>query len=174
MIFFTVGTEKFPFERLVRAAEQTAAQLKGESVFVQLGHSTRIPRGCGCAAFLSYSDMMNRMAEARIVVMHAGAGSILSCLRLGKIPIVLPRRKRWGEHVDDHQLGLAERMAERGQVLLAETPDQVLSLLASYDPSRLAAPVAASSSGLANALSQYLKGPGVLVRDLDFVHGGAR
>ena len=48
---------------------------------------------------------------------HAGVGSILTCLRLGRTPLVVPRQSRFGEHVDDHQVELTRALADAGKVI---------------------------------------------------------
>ncbi len=158
MIFFSVGTERFPFDRLVRAADSVQESLKEEPVFVQLGQSSWVPHYCKWTAFLSYKELVERIVQARIVVMHAGVGSLLLCVQHGKIPIMIPRRKQFGEHVDDHQVELAMKMAERGYLLLAEEPKDILPLILEYEKRKPARPAVSSSSlRLSGALVQYLE-----------------
>jgi UDP-N-acetylglucosamine transferase subunit ALG13 len=57
---------------------------------------------------------------ADIVITHGGVGSIYTALRQGHTPIVFPRRVRLGEHVNDHQVEMAQKLAEQGRVVLAE------------------------------------------------------
>ena len=129
MIFVTVGTERFPFDRLVRSVDQAAEQLKGERVFMQLGAGQYLPRHCSWKRFLSFEEMLDCIREARLVVAHAGAGTILTCLKEGKKPLVMPRRCNQREHVDDHQLTLSRRMAELGYVWLAENSEEISSFM---------------------------------------------
>lgn len=158
MIFVSVGTERFPFDRLVRAVDDLAVRLDGEPVFVQLGHCTYQPQRCQWTTLLPYRDLMEQLSRARIVVSHAGTGIVLLCARLGKIPIVVPRRRCFGEHVDDHQLELAQRMAQAGVVLLAERSEELGPLVINYE--RRAATVRSRPHVppvLASALSEYLQ-----------------
>jgi UDP-N-acetylglucosamine transferase subunit ALG13 len=69
--------------------------------------------------------MVTTIRQARAVVTHAGVGSVLVALANGKRPIVLPRLKKFGEAVDDHQLELGRRFAAAGLVTLVEDPDQL-------------------------------------------------
>jgi len=157
MIFVSVGTERFPFDRLIRSADHLASQVNGEPVFVQLGHSTYLPRACQWTRFLSYQDLVEQIRRARIVITHAGAGSSLLCLQSGKVPIVVPRRKRFGEHVDDHQVELATRMAQLGSALLAERPEELLSLIQDAKTRQVTLrPLQPGTPSLATALSEYL------------------
>jgi UDP-N-acetylglucosamine transferase subunit ALG13 len=54
------------------------------------------------------------MAGADIVVSHAGAGSALSALRAGRMPLIASRRAALGEAGDDHQQELADELMRRG------------------------------------------------------------
>jgi len=132
MIFITVGTERFPFDRLLRAIDQMQDILEGELVFAQTGSGNYKP-SCPQERYLSYSDFRNKLQEARIVVSHAGAGTLLMCKEMRKVPIMMARRKFYGEHVDDHQKMLAERMAERQQIILAKDPGDIIEKIVRYD-----------------------------------------
>lgn len=157
MVFVSVGTERFPFDRLIQAVDQAASQLNGEPIFVQLGHSTYRPQRCQWTRILPYQDLIEQIRRARIVVCHAGAGILLLCARSGKAPIVLPRRKRFGEHVDDHQPELAMRMAQLGYVLLAERPEEIVPLILEYEEREARmCPRFPSHPALASSLSEYL------------------
>jgi UDP-N-acetylglucosamine transferase subunit ALG13 len=59
------------------------------------------------------------MAAADAIVAHAGIGTILTALELGKPVLVMPRRAKFGEHRNDHQLATARRFAELGRVSVA-------------------------------------------------------
>ena len=104
MILVTVGTSGEPFDRLL---ESVAPLTAGEEVVVQHGASAVRPPGAECVAFLEYSELLDRMRRARAVVTHAGVGSIMAALSVGKRPFVVPRRRALGEAVDDHQVELA-------------------------------------------------------------------
>ncbi len=60
--------------------------------------------------------------KAELLIMHAGAGSVIHAVQAGKIPVVMPRRVKYDEHVDDHQLEFAQALAESGKVVLAMEP----------------------------------------------------
>jgi UDP-N-acetylglucosamine transferase subunit ALG13 len=117
MILVTTGTNEQPFDRLVQAAATLDA---AEPMFVQYGAS-KVAHGPGeWVDFLSFDELAERMTAARVVVCHAGVGSIMLARRCGKRPIVLPRRVHLSEAVDDHQLPLARRLDASGIVHLVE------------------------------------------------------
>lgn len=124
MIFVTVGTERFPFNRLIKALDEFQADLQGEQVFMQIGYATYVP-SCAHSRLLSYDDFRQKIIDARIIVSHAGVGTLLMCASQGKKPIMMARRKCYGEHVDDHQQMLANRLASRGGILLADNPEDL-------------------------------------------------
>ena len=114
MIFVTVGTHGQQFNRLVQAIDELPC---AEERIVQYGHSTYLPVHCQARAFLSFDETKDLMASARVVLAHAGTGTIMLALSLGKIPIAAPRLARFGEHVDDHQLELVQSLSELGLVV---------------------------------------------------------
>ena len=78
--------------------------------FVQTGTSA-VPRLAEHRQYLGHEEMEAMVREAAVVVCHGGPGTIMLASTLGKRPIVVPRRKRFGEHVDDHQCAFTERIA---------------------------------------------------------------
>lgn len=151
MILVTTGTNEQPFDRLVRAAARLAEQ---EEAFVQYG-SSREPHGRGeWVEFLDFDELAARMRAARVVVCHAGVGSIMLARRCGHTPVVMPRRGDLGEAVDDHQLSLARRLHEAGIVRLVE------------DEGDLAAAVARPASRGAAGNGGTLAGAAALTSDL--------
>jgi UDP-N-acetylglucosamine transferase subunit ALG13 len=117
MILVTVGTNEQPFDRLVRAIEPLDLD---EPLVVQYG-SCRAAGGRGrWVDFLSFEELAQLMGQARLVVAHAGVGSIMLARRCGHRPLVVPRRLHLGEAVDDHQLPIARRLHSAGSVELVE------------------------------------------------------
>jgi UDP-N-acetylglucosamine transferase subunit ALG13 len=127
MIFVTVGTNEAPFDRLLRAVARLPSV---EPLVVQTGASAVRPAAATCFEQLPFDDLSEYVRRARVVVMHAGVGSVLVALSNGKRPLVLPRLERFGEAVDDHQLTFARRFAEAGLVTLVEDMDALPDALA--------------------------------------------
>ena len=124
MIFVTIGTSE-PFDRLIASLPQDGR----EELVVQCGESSLRPAGADVHIYLSYDALTALVRRARVVVCHAGVGTILTALANGHRPIVVPRLARYGEAVDDHQVALARRLADAGLVVLAEDPALVPRLL---------------------------------------------
>lgn len=130
MIFASVGTHHDRFPRLLGALERLGGG--PEPLVVQYGHNSP-PAGAHMAkAFMPFGEMIEHIEAARVVIVHAGVGSVLLASRAGHTPVVVPRLRRLGEHVDDHQ-------AELGRALEGGTRALVV-----WDVGRLADAVAAT------------------------------
>ena len=114
MIFVTVGTHEQQFDRLVRAVDGLVADgAIVEPVFVQTGYCTYAPRHCEWARFVPAPEMRGHMEGADVVVTHGGPSSFIEAMAAGKVPVVVPRRLEFGEHVNDHQADFVRLVAER-------------------------------------------------------------
>ena len=131
MIFATVGSTQIPFERFVRALET----LPGDRLLAQHGPVAPPAGAARCHDFMSFPEVEESMRRADAVVCHAGAGSILCALRAGHVPVVVPRLKRFGETVDDHQVELARVLAGEGKVRQIDDLSGLAELVAAA-PSR--------------------------------------
>jgi UDP-N-acetylglucosamine--N-acetylmuramyl-(pentapeptide) pyrophosphoryl-undecaprenol N-acetylglucosamine transferase len=130
MIFVSVGTNEARFDRLVHAVEGIGA---GEEMIVQHGPSPVRPAGATCVDYLSFEEMTEHLAGARVAVLHAGVGSVLAALSSGTKPVVVPRLQRHGEAVDDHQVGFGRRLHEEGLVVLVEDLDRLAEVVVAHD-----------------------------------------
>jgi UDP-N-acetylglucosamine transferase subunit ALG13 len=131
MIFVTAGTNEQAFDRLIRCARALPGP---EPLFVQRGSSIEPPGRGRWVDFLDWDEMRGAMTEARVVVAHAGVGSILLANRCGKRPVVMPRRGDLGEAVDDHQVALARRLASLELVTVAEDAGALAQAVAEAPP----------------------------------------
>jgi UDP-N-acetylglucosamine transferase subunit ALG13 len=122
VIFATVGNATQGFGRLIHAVDAWVAKglAEGRPVFIQTGHSRDVvPQYCDWRAFLPMDEFEWRLRSARLVICHGGCGTVLQAVRLGKLPVVMPRRKKYEEHVNDHQIQLVEALASEGYVVPA-------------------------------------------------------
>jgi UDP-N-acetylglucosamine--N-acetylmuramyl-(pentapeptide) pyrophosphoryl-undecaprenol N-acetylglucosamine transferase len=116
-VVVTAGTtDSYGFRRLF---ERTASLLPASAeVLWQVGSSDvsglglRDPR-----ATVPTEELAQAIAEADLVITHAGAGSALTALEAGHFPIMVPREASHGEHVDDHQQQVARELHKRGLAL---------------------------------------------------------
>jgi UDP-N-acetylglucosamine transferase subunit ALG13 len=118
MIFVTVGTHTQSFNRLLKAVDELIAKGKiKEEVIMQIGYSTYEPKHARWFRFTTHDEIEKLNKEARIIITHGGAGSILTALKYKKPTIVIPRLKKFDEHTDDHQLDLVKTLEKEGKVI---------------------------------------------------------
>ena len=119
MIFLTVGTQ-FPFDRLVKAIDGILDDgLIDEKVFGQIGESSYQPRNFEFVDSLDKRDFDSRLRRASGVISHAGTGVITMALQNKKPLLVMPRLRKYGEVVHDHQVEMARKFEECGHLLVA-------------------------------------------------------
>jgi beta-1,4-N-acetylglucosaminyltransferase len=118
LIFVTVGGMR-AFDRLVEAMDRIAGELD-EQVVMQLGSTDYEPKNCDYFRFMPRKDIEAFYADARVMVSHAGTGSILTALKYDKPLVLVPRLKKYGEVFDDHQLELARQMEAQGVTVVHE------------------------------------------------------
>ena len=133
MIFVTVGTHEQPFNRLVEYMDQWAGE-HDEEVVIQTGFSTYEPHNCEWQKLYPYQEMVKKVGEARIVITHGGPSSFIMPLQIGKVPIVVPRKKEFDEHVNDHQVAFSNAVAERqGNIIVVEDVERLGEAIEKYN-----------------------------------------
>ncbi len=133
MIFVTVGTEKYPFDRLVKKVDQLKGKgLIRDKIFIQTGSSRCKPDFCEWANFIPFAIMMEMMKKARIIITHGGPGSIMPVVYNQKVPIVVSRLKKYGEVVDDHQVSFTEKLAEKAYILAVVEIEELEQKIRNY------------------------------------------
>lgn len=135
MIFVTVGTHEQPFDRLLRCIDKMVEDKKiNEKVIIQKGYTDFEPKNCESYKLIGYDDMQKYIEEARIVITHGGPASFIVPLSIGKTPIVVPRRKEYNEHVNDHQLEFATEVKKRMKnIIVAKTEEEIIDSIINYD-----------------------------------------
>jgi UDP-N-acetylglucosamine transferase subunit ALG13 len=134
--FVTVGNATQPFDRLLDGVKQVLSELPSP-VVVQHGSTAFHAPGCVAARQLGMEEFAELIQTSELLIMHAGAGSIIHAIQAERCPIVMPRRADRGEVVDNHQIEFAEDMAARELVIMVHDPS---GLLAAVREARGAAP----------------------------------
>lgn len=150
MIFVTTGTQ-LPFPRMIDTVAAIAADLE-EEIIAQVGPDNT-PRSFETHGTLAPAQFTQFFSTARVVVAHAGVGSILSAKRFGKPVILVPRRHDLGEHRNDHQMATAKEVEGRTGVYVAWDETQLRGFLSTPDLT----PANDAPSALASGLISYLK-----------------
>ena len=128
MIFVTIGNNPKGFPRLLEAVDAIAGQgvIRNETVFLQMGNTEKFcPRHCEHRPFLPMDEFQNYLEKSDLIISHGGSGTVLSAVRLGRIPVVMPRRKKYSEHINDHQMQLVRALASEGRVIPAYEPENL-------------------------------------------------
>lgn len=113
MIFITLGSQKFQFNRLLRAMDELVASGEiADEVFAQSGYSDYEPQHYRFQRFLDREEFDEMIGKSDVVITHGGTGAIIGAVKQGKKVIAVPRRAMYGEHVDDHQIQLVTQFRE--------------------------------------------------------------
>jgi UDP-N-acetylglucosamine transferase subunit ALG13 len=128
VMFVTVGTQGH-FDRLIRTVDEWAGAQGKTDIFAQIGPSEYRARHIHAERFIDPAEFRKRVESATIVIAHAGMGSIITALELGKRIIVMPRLASLGEHRNDHQVATAKRFAEQGRIEVAFDQQQLIEKL---------------------------------------------
>ncbi|KUK17270.1 PssE/Cps14G family polysaccharide biosynthesis glycosyltransferase [Thermococcus sibiricus] len=156
MIFVTVGTHYQGFERLIKKMDEIAGKIDDE-VVMQIGYTDYEPKNAKWFRFLEKEeDILELYKKAEIIVAHAGAGTLLTALSFGKPIVVVPRLKKFGEHIDDQQLELAEALESMGKAIAVYDIEKLEDAIKKakslkYKPIK-------QEKRLVNFLKEYLRG----------------
>lgn len=118
-LFVTLGTIRpYRFDAMVDAVLSTG--FADDRTVWQLGNTSREGLPGTAVSELSRDDFEQCARAADVVVTHAGIGTLLDLFDMGVYPVVVPRRAKRAEHVDDHQLQIAGLVKDRGISLVTE------------------------------------------------------
>lgn len=148
MIFATVGTQ-LPFDRMIYSVDKWLEKQTVNGCFAQVGVGGIAPKNLPFADSLNPSQFAKRIADCKVIVSHAGMGTILTALSLQKPIIILPRLAEYGEHRNDHQLATAKNVGNKKGVYVARDVAELDALLSKV--SQLAA-----SDGVSDAAEPRL------------------
>lgn len=127
MIFVTLGSQKFQFNRLLVEIDRLIEEGKiTEEVFAQTGYSDYKPKNYDYKNFLDRDEFSEFMEKCDIVITHGGTGAIIGAVKKEKKVIAVPRLAKFGEHVDDHQLQITEQFRE---MELVETVNEICKIM---------------------------------------------
>lgn len=121
MIFVTVGSRNYPFDRLFRKIDGLYEEgILTEPMFAQTGTSTYQPKHYEYKNFISQEEFLEKIKEADIIVSHGASGSIMKALNAGKKVIAVTRLEKYSEHINDHQIQNNVAFGSNGYVLVAD------------------------------------------------------
>ena len=158
-IFITLGSQKFQFNRLLKAVDELCERgtIEAKDVFAQIGYSDYLPKNFNYKKFLDRDEFSMEMGKADIVITHGGTGAIIGAVKKGKKVIAVPRRAKYGEHVDDHQLQLIKQFDELNLICSCQDTDKLEIALdtvhrTSYNSYK------SNTSNIISSIEEYIKG----------------
>lgn len=158
-IFITLGSQKFQFNRLLKAVDELCEKeiVDAAGVFAQIGYSDYLPRKYSYKKFLDRDEFSKEMGKADIVITHGGTGAIIGAVKKGKKVIAVPRLVKYGEHVDDHQLQLIKQFDELNLICPCRDTNKLSDALdtvrkASYNGYE------SNTSNIISSIEEYIKG----------------
>lgn len=154
MIFATIGTQA-PFDRFLRIIDRVAGEMDEEFV-VQAFRDKYVPEHVRQVDFMSPDEFDRVFEQARLIVAHAGMGTIITALRRHKPVIVFPRLASLGEHRNEHQTATARQMAALGYAHVAYNEDELAALIKQSDLPVLCTLGERASDGLIQSLKDFI------------------
>ena len=156
MIFVCVGSRPYQFDRLFRQLDMLCDQGRVASeIFAQIGASSYTPKNFRFVDFLSPEQFRGHIENADIVISHGASGSIMAALNAGKQVIAVTRLEKYGEHINDHQVGINETLAEEKLVLSV------------FDMNDLGDAIEALESGQVGLVPWVNERPGAVLEEID-------
>lgn len=128
MILLTIGTQ-LPFDRLVRAVDELALRLD-EPIFGQIGSKAEYePRNFEYCRTMRPTEFEEKFRSARLILSHAGIGTVLSSRKHGKPIVIVPRLAKFGEHRNDHQLATCAQLRNKQGIYVAPELETLFDIL---------------------------------------------
>lgn len=156
MIFVTLGSQKFQFNRLLKAVDELIEKgVITENVFAQTGCSDYIPRNYAYKPFLDRDEFAEWEGKADVVITHGGTGAIIGAVKKGKKVIAVPRLAKYGEHVDDHQLQIIEQFCDSNLICACDDIQKLGAVIADAKQKQFDAYVS-STEAMIRSISEYI------------------
>lgn len=118
MIFVTVGSRNYPFDRLFIELDRLYEKgIINDNIFAQIGTSTYTPKNFEYVDFISQEEFLENVKKSKFVITHGASGSIMKALNADKKVIAVTRLEKYGEHINDHQIQNNEAFGSNGYVI---------------------------------------------------------
>ena len=120
--FISLGNAKQSFSRMLKVIDDVMCHLP-KPIIIQSGHTFFESNVAKVYRFMTADDFKKYIKNSEIIIIHAGAGSIINAIKQGKTPLVMARSKKYNEHVNNHQFELLNKMMELNKVLGFDNPE---------------------------------------------------
>lgn len=155
MIYVTVGTQQFQFNRLIKAVDEFASYENNFEIMAQVGCSTYKPQNIKYQDYVTAEEFEEAIKKCSILITHGGTSSIIQGLKYNKKVLAVPRLKEYGEHVDNHQIEIINMFTETGYIeMISDITklDKMIELALSKDYKKYKF----SDGELINSIDEYL------------------
>ena len=126
--FVSIGNATQPFLRLLNAVGILAEEdVLPKPIVVQHGHTKFVNDKCICIPFLQMEEFAKYIQTSSVILLHAGAGSIIQACQSHKLPLIMARQAQFNEHIDNHQVEFAHSLKDNGRVIVIENVDEMRS-----------------------------------------------
>lgn len=157
MIFITLGSQKFQFNRLLKKIDELiAAGIINEPVFAQTGYSDYCPQNFSYENFLDRDTFAEKTSQSTMVITHGGTGAIIGAVKKGKKVIAVPRLAKYSEHVDDHQIQMIEQFNEMDIICACMDTEQLEECI-KYTNEHTFRPYQSNTHNIIASISEYLE-----------------
>ncbi len=130
MIYITLGSQKFQFNRLLKAIDELIEKgVITEDVFAQIGYSDYLPKNYKYKPFVDRDEFAEMTKKADVIITHGGTGAIIGAVKQGKKVIAVPRLAQYGEHVDNHQRQLVGQFADMDLISKCDDCSEIGNIL---------------------------------------------
>ncbi len=140
MILVVLGTFPIEFKRPLLEIDKLCKEGNiTEEVIVQNGHTKIMTNHLNCMPFMSPEILSEFYENARLIISHAGTGSLIKGVKLNKKVIAIARLAKFGEHIDNHQVEILEEFAKMGYILPWREHDalkDVLKTVENFTPNK--------------------------------------
>ena len=156
MIFVTLGSQKFQFNRLLKEIDRLVEDGKiTEDVFAQIGYSDYKPKNYEYKEFLDREEFRKIMSECDKVITHGGTGAIINAVKNSKKVIAISRLAKFGEHVDNHQTQIVSQFREMKLILGIDKVEELVKAIAELRETKLTNYIS-NTENIISSLEEYI------------------
>lgn len=154
-IFVAVGTQKFPFNRILKMVDIISITSSYE-VYAQSRNSSYVPSYRN-DRFLTTAQFEEEIKQSDLVITHGGVSTIVKAMSYMKPIIVVPRLVKYGEHIDDHQVEIAKAFAKEGLILMYDDGDSDIRKMIENTQSSETRTYVSSRETVVSTIRNYLR-----------------
>ena len=122
--FITVGNGEKPFIRLFNQLENLF-ELMPQPVIAQCGNTEFKSQKIKTYKFIELGKFKKYISKSKLVICHAGMGTMMQAIQLNKIPVCVPRLKKYDEIINDHQVNIAKALGEQKKIIYVKNLSRI-------------------------------------------------